>query len=74
MKLADVRIGDRYVAKVSGRLTVVRVLAVRPKVNRAGAIVWRVHVQNLRTRRFLKVSPARLRAPVTDSVAEVLLR
>ena len=74
MKLAEVRIGGQYTARVSGKITVVKVLGIRPKVNRAGAIVWKVHVQNLRTGRVLKVSPARLRAPATESVAEVLLR
>jgi len=68
MKLADIEVGGRYTAKVSGVLTTVRVLAVRevpPFGNRPRAR-WstRIDVVNERTgRRTTFASAARLRKP-----------
>jgi hypothetical protein len=65
MKIADVQVGGRYVAKVSGVLTTVRVLAVRETVSYRGALRSVIDVVNERTgRRTTFRSAARLRRPI----------
>ena len=66
MKLSDIEVGGRYVAKVSGALTIVRVLAIRevppPPYARSERWKTRIDVVNERTRRKLTfASAARLR-------------
>lgn len=68
MKIAEVDVGGRYTAKVSGRLTTVRVLAVRevpPPWHGTGNHRWqtRIDVLNESTgRKTTFASAARLRA------------
>jgi len=72
MKIADINIGDRYIAKVSGTLTTVRVLAIRevPGAWRASGNSRQViEVVNERTGRQLTFrSAARLRRPARKEV------
>ncbi len=64
MKIADVQVGGRYVAKVSGVLTTVRVLTVRETATPLGATRSVIDVVNERTgRRTTFRSAARLRRP-----------
>lgn len=64
MKIADVQVGGRYVAKVSGLLTTVRVLAVRETAAFNGPSRSVIDVVNERTgRRTTFRSAARLRRP-----------
>jgi len=67
MKIADIQVGGRYIAKVSGVLTTVRVLAVReaPPAWHGGSR-WRtrIDVVNERTgRKTTFSSSAKLRRP-----------
>ncbi len=67
MKITDVEIGGRYIAKVSGQMTTVKVLAIRevpPAWHTPGSTRWqkRIDVVNERTGRQLTFrSAARLR-------------
>lgn len=62
MKIAEVTAGDRYIAKVSGSLTTVRVLAIRAGWSSAGKSKQVIDVVNERTGRKLTFrSAARLR-------------
>jgi hypothetical protein len=62
MKLSEVQVGGRYLAKVSGVLTTVRVLAVRQTTTFKGRACSLIDVVNERTgRRTTFRSPARLR-------------
>jgi len=64
MKIADVNIGQRYIAKVSGTLTTVRVLAIREAWTASGNSRQVIDVVNERTgRRLTFRSAARLRRP-----------
>jgi hypothetical protein len=68
MRLAEIEVGGRYTAKVSGVLTTVRVLAVReiPPAWHGTGGGWRtrIDVVNERTgRKTTFASAARLRAP-----------
>jgi len=64
MKIADVQVGGRYVAKVSGVLTTVRVLAMRETSTFNGTSRSVIDVINERTgRRTTFRSAARLRRP-----------
>lgn len=64
MKIADVQVGGRYIAKVSGVLTTVRVLAMRETSTFSGAPRSVLDVINERTgRRTTFRSAARLRRP-----------
>lgn len=64
MKIADVQVGGRYLAKVSGVLTTVRVLAMRETSTFNGASRSVIDVVNERTgRRTTFRSAARLRRP-----------
>ena len=67
MKIADVQVGGRYLAKVSGQLTTVRVLAIRevPPAWHGGSN-WRkrIDVVNERTgRKTTFAAASRLRGP-----------
>ena len=53
MKIAQITIGQRYVAKVSGSLTTVRVLAIREAWAASGAARQVIDVVNERTGRRL---------------------
>jgi len=69
MKIADVKIGQRYVAKVSGSLTTVRVLAIRETWTESGNSRQVIDVVNERTgRRLTFRSAARLRRPSVKRV------
>lgn len=62
MKIAEINIGDRYIAKVSGSLTTVRVLAIREAWTASGNSRQVIDVVNERTGRQLTFrSAARLR-------------
>jgi len=62
MKIAEIKIGQRYVAKVSGMLTTVRVLAIREAWTASGNSRQVIDVVNERTgRRLTFRSAARLR-------------
>ncbi|MCC6659506.1 MAG: hypothetical protein IT437_01340 [Phycisphaerales bacterium] len=67
MKITDVQVGGRYISKVSGVITTVRVLGIReapPAWHNPGQGRWRtrIDVVNERTRRKTTfASPARLR-------------
>jgi hypothetical protein len=64
MKISDIEVGGRYVAKVSGVLTIVRVLAIRDTWTRNGSSRSVIDVVNERTgRRTTFRSAARLRRP-----------
>ncbi len=69
MKIAEIEVGGRYVAKVSGVLATVRVLGMRevpPPWHGAGSDRWRtrIAVVNERTgRKTTFASAARLRRP-----------
>ena len=69
MKLQDITIGGRYAAKVSGGMTIVRVLAIREDHSHSWGttrprVVHRIDVVNERTGRKLTFrSAARLRRP-----------
>lgn len=69
MKIADVQVGGRYIAKVSGVLTTVRVLGLRevpPPWHGATSDRWRtrIDVVNERTgRKTTFSSAAKLRRP-----------
>jgi hypothetical protein len=73
MRLADVQVGDRYLAKVSGQLTTVRILAIRevpPAWHGGGNWRKRIDVINERTGRkttFASASRLRGTAPATSS-------
>lgn len=61
MKIAEINIGDRYIAKVSGALTTVRVLAIREAWTASGNSRQVIDVVNDRTGRQLTFrSAARL--------------
>lgn len=65
MKLAEITVGRRSIAKVSGNLTTVRVLAVRETYTFEGRPQPRIDVVNERTgRRTTFRSAARLRRAV----------
>lgn len=72
MKIADINIGQRYIAKVSGSLTTVRVLAIREAWAASGNSVRGrqvIDVVNERTgRRLTFRSAARLRRPVAERI------
>ena len=75
MKLSEIEVGGRYVAKVSGALTVVRVLAIRevPPAGYGRSDRWktRIDVVNERTRRKLTFASAtRLRRPAAPAGKE----
>lgn len=71
MKIADVQVGGRYIAKVSGVLTTVRVLTVRETSGFNGASRSVIDVVNERTgRRTTFRSAARLRRPASDARKE----
>lgn len=71
MKIADVQVGGRYVAKVSGVLTTVRVLAMREASAFNGASRSVIDVVNERTgRRTTFRSAARLRRPANNDRKE----
>jgi len=64
MKIAEIEIGKCYIAKVSGTLTTVRVLAIREAWTASGASRQVIDVVNERTgRRLTFRSAARLRRP-----------
>lgn len=64
MKIADINIGERYIAKVSGSLTTVRILAIREAWTASGASRQVIDVVNERTGRQLTFrSAARRRRP-----------
>lgn len=70
MKIAEIQVGGRYVAKVSGVLTTVRVLAVREAYAFGGKARQVVDVVNERTgRRTTFRSAGRLRRPVAAQPA-----
>jgi hypothetical protein len=66
MKLTEIEIGGRYIAKVSGQLTTVRVLAIRETTSwRGDRMQKRIDVVNERTgRRTTFASAAKLRRAV----------
>lgn len=67
MKIADVQVGGRYIAKVSGVLTTVRVLAMRETSAFNGPSRSVIDVVNERTgRRTTFRSAARLRRPAGE--------
>lgn len=71
MKIADVQVGGRYIAKVSGVLTTVRVLAMREMSAFSGASRSVIDVVNERTgRRITFRSAARLRRPADETRKE----
>jgi hypothetical protein len=64
MKISEIAVGGRYVAKVSGTLTTVRVLDIREVPPSFGGTRWerRIDVVNERTgRKTIFASAARLR-------------
>ena len=62
MKITDVQIGGRYIAKVSGMLTTVQVTAIRQTVGFRGRASTCIDVVNQRTgRRLTFASAQRLR-------------
>ena len=71
MRLQDITIGGRYLAKISGHMTMVRVLAIREdqawgstRGSTRPRVVHRIDVVNERTgRRTTFRSAARLRRP-----------
>lgn len=67
MRLQDITIGGRYLAKISGHLTMVRVLAIREDHSWGSTrprVVHRIDVVNERTgRRLTFRSASRLRCP-----------
>ena len=70
MKIAQITIGQRYVAKVSGALTTVRVLAFHAAWAATGAGRQVIDVVNGRTgRRRTFRSDARLRRPAGEGAA-----
>jgi len=69
MKIAEIKIGQRYVAKVSGMLTTVRVLAIREAWTASGNSRQVIDVVNERTgRRLTFRSAARLRRRVAERI------
>ena len=67
MKLQDIHVGGRYVAKVSGKMVVVRVTEVREAAPAFGSDRWRTlidAVSEATGRRITIRSPQRLRRPV----------
>ncbi len=73
MKLADVQVGGRYVAKVSGVLTTVRVLAIRDVPPAWHTPRWRtrIDVVNERTGRKTTFSSAtKLRRPAQAAAGQ----
>lgn len=71
MKIAEVQIDGRYIAKVSGLLTTVRVLAVRETAAFNGASRSVIDVINERTgRRTTFRSAARLRRRASETRME----
>lgn len=74
MKITDIQVGGRYVAKVSGVLTTVRVLALReaPPAWHGGSR-WRTRIDviNERTgRKTTFASAARLRRPAPSAAGK----
>jgi len=72
MKLADVVVGGRYTAKVSGAMHVVRVTELKeiPPASWSRSVKWRtlIYAVNEATGRKLTIrSPQRLRARVDDA-------
>lgn len=64
MKIAEVTAGEKYIAKVSGSLTTVQVLAIRDAWSGSGKTKQVIDVINERTGRKLTFrSAARLRKP-----------
>jgi len=76
MKLSEVEVNGRYIAKVSGVLTTVRVLGIRevpPAWHQPNSDRWRtrIDVVNERTgRKTTFSSAARLRRPAKADAAE----
>ena len=69
MKIAEINIGQRYIAKVSGSLTTVRVLAIRESWTASGNSRQVIDVVNERTGRQLTFrSAARLRRRAREEV------
>jgi len=69
MKIAEINIGQRYIAKVSGSLTTVRILAIREAWTASGNSRQVIDVVNERTgRRLTFRSAARLRRPVAERI------
>lgn len=71
MKLDDIQIGGRYIAKVSGRLVTVRVIQIRkvPSPSWSSRSAWRTLIEatNEATGRTITIrSPQRLRAAARD--------
>ena len=69
MKLSEVQVGGRYVAKISGRLQVVRVTEIKeiPPASWSSRSAWRtlIYAVNETTRRKITIrSPQRLRSQV----------
>ena len=64
MKISEIEVGGRYTAKVSGVLTVVRVLAIRDTCSHNGRARSVIDAVNERTGRHTTFrSAARLRRP-----------
>ena len=61
MKLKDIKVGNRYVAKVSGKLTTVRVDAIKMvgSIRGTGRDAWAYEVTNLSTGRKITFRSAR---------------
>ena len=76
MKIAEVQVDGRYIAKVSGVLTTVRVLGIRevpPAWHNDGRGKWRtrIDVVNERTgRKICIASAARLRRPASAATPQ----
>ena len=69
MKIAEISIGERCVAKVSGSLTTVRILDIREAWTASGNTRQVIDVINERTgRRLTFRSAAQLRRPVRKEV------
>ena len=72
MKLSEIHVGGRYLAKVSGSVQVVRVTELReiPPASWSSRSAWRtlIYAVNETTGRKITIrSPQRLRAPVDDA-------
>jgi hypothetical protein len=72
MKLSEIQVGGRYLAKVSGKVQVVRVVELRevPPASWSSRSAWRtlIYAVNETTGRKITIrSPQRLRAPVDDA-------
>ena len=71
MKLSEIEVGGRYLAKVSGKVEVVRVIELRqiPPASWSSRSAWRtlIYAVNEKTGRKVTIrSPQRLRGRVED--------